>query len=234
MTTSLNGIQKCPLSTRCLLRHYSQDILRIRTLWTHRETKNDCSVQQSLSVASSTTSSGSPLSEQNCSDKKGAGSSSFPPLKCRHFDMEIGSYKNPLEFTLARIETICAMWNEMALPPETARTNGANPHLVGRVRDGLKVERVERKRSRRRRRREGEHLSLSCPSPVSIPAFHCLSVLLQEKEWSWAETQDFSGSPSRTPVKHPSGPLAGEQRWPFSPQKSLRSTSAPLFSFLTL
>lgn len=38
--------------------------------------------------------------------------------------MEIGSYKKPPEFTLARIETICAMWDEMALPPRTTPTNG--------------------------------------------------------------------------------------------------------------
>lgn len=55
--------------------------------------------------------------------------------------MEIGSYKNPLEFTLACIETICAMWDVMALPPRDNTDKWTKPAAcLGRAWDGEEIE----------------------------------------------------------------------------------------------
>lgn len=123
-TASQKGTQRIfPLSTRSgRVTRRPRRIANANTRFPLARARTKPTAESRHSPTSSTGSS-NPLSGQNCSQEKGvgAGSSSFslspflslflsPPLKCRHFDMEIGSYKkNPLEFTLACIETICAM-----------------------------------------------------------------------------------------------------------------------------
>lgn len=119
-----------PLSTRSARRHNGRAVLPAPTLASLSHTQVHARSQlQSPAFLHQQQRQQQPfirtklLRRERWREGVGAGSSSFslslslsfsPPLKCRHFDMEIGSYKkrkkkNPLEFTLACIETICAM-----------------------------------------------------------------------------------------------------------------------------
>lgn len=65
-----------------------------------------------------------------------------------------------------------------------------------------------------------EQWSVPCPSPLSVPTIHCLSLCCEEKDSSWAEMQDFQGATSILSSKTAHyAPLVGGQNALSIPRK---------------
>lgn len=141
--------------------------------------------------------------------------------------MEIGSYKNPLEFTPARIETICAMWDEMALPPKTRQRRQMDPTgtsgAAGSRAEGGEAGVGDEEGGRGR----GEQNNFACF--LASPRLHMNSCdplsqrLAGLRELSCAEEQDLEGN---TEICHRGprhfGSRAGQQNALFTFQRWAR------------
>lgn len=238
MTTSPHGIQTFPLSP-CFfgVTLYSQQILQIHTVSNTNTCFSHTCTHNQLQCPAALVSSLHHQKQQQHSirtkllRRRGLVAQVLP------IEMQTLWYGNWQLQKTARIHT-SMHWNHL----RNVRWDGTSsqdntdkwtkPARLGRVREGAKVERVERRRRRSRgRRREGERgrKTVVCPFPLTPYQFlqFTVSAFVVEKDSSWAEMQDFRGATSTLSSKTTHyAPLAGGQNFPFNPQEILMGMSS--------